>query len=273
VSDLRFGCQTYTWQMSYERYRDKLDHIVGIAAQAGFVGLEPEVCMLGAYEKDPGELAALLADRGLTLSALTLVCDWRGPEENEDERRLADWTLSYLKHFPGTRLALCQMPGEDRTELRTRQDNAVSCVNAVARRAVDAGLSAAFHPNSPPGSIFRLSDDYDYLLMHLDAQAVGFIPDIGHIAKGGMDPLALCRTYRQSIRHVHFKDIDGNGHWTAMGKGVIDWPAIVNYLASTQYDGWVMVEEESAEAEGRPDEVTIANGRYVRETLLPCLRG
>jgi inosose dehydratase len=273
MSAIRFGCQTYTWQMSYQRYRGQIPHIVGVVAQAGFVGLEPEVCMLGDYERDPALLADALAERGIALAALTLVCDWRGASESAEERRLADWTLSYLAHLPGTLLGLCQMPGADHGQLAERQRNALACVHAVGRRAAERGIVCAFHPNSPPGSIFRDAADYAFLLEHLDTQAVGFMPDMGHIAKGGMDPLVICRTYRATIRHVHFKDIDAQGDWTAMGRGVIDWPAIVRCLAATRYDGWIMVEEESAEAERHPDEVTLANGAYVRDVLMPCLGG
>ena len=40
------GCQTYTWQMSGKKYLEQLPHIIQIASQAGFTGLEPETEML-----------------------------------------------------------------------------------------------------------------------------------------------------------------------------------------------------------------------------------
>ena len=68
----------------------------------------------------------------------------------------------------------------------------------------------------------------------------GFVPDTGHIAKGGMDVLSIFGTYKSLIKHVHFKDISAGAEWTAMGRGVIDG-------------------------------VTIKNGGYVREKLLPLV--
>ncbi len=195
MSHLHFGCQTYTWQMSYAKYAQRLDHIMEVAAAAGFAGIEAEVCMLGPYRTEPERLAEALQARALRLGALCLVCDWHGPCETEAERIEADRVIAYLRHFPGTLLALCQLPGKDRAQLRERQANCLACLGDVARRAADAGIAAAFHPNSPPGSIFRVEADYRLLLDALDGPTLGFAPDAGHIARGGMNPCDLFREY------------------------------------------------------------------------------
>ena len=271
MSPMRIGCQTYTWQMSYDAYRGRIGHILDVVARAGFVGLEAEFCMLGAYEDDPARLAEALAEHDVALAALTLVLDWAHPRETKEERVAAERAIDYVARFPGTLLGLCQLPGEDRANLRERQENAIACINAVARRAAERGLVCAFHPNSPPGSLFRVGEDYELLLEGLDAEAVGFMPDFGHIAAGGMDAMEICRVYHALIRHVHFKDIDTAGAWTAMGDGVIDFPGLVSYLRDSGYEGWIIVEEESAAAEDDPDGVTLANGAYVRRALRPLV--
>ncbi|MFH1730017.1 MAG: hypothetical protein ABIF82_00020 [Planctomycetota bacterium] len=38
-----------------------------------------------------------------------------------------------------------------------------------------------------------------------------------------------------------------------------------------QHDGWIMAEEESVRAEIEPDAVTVENGEYVRQTLIPVV--
>lgn len=145
------------------------------------------------------------------------------------------------------------IPGKDRLNLRQRQANAIACVNAVASRAVDQGIVCSFHSNSPKGSVFRIQEDYRILLDSLDSRVVGFTPDTGHIAKGGMDVLDIFNSYRPLNKHVHFKDITASGEWTAMGAGVIDFPRIVTMLRDTGYAGWIMIEEESPDAEADPD--------------------
>jgi inosose dehydratase len=142
----------------------------------------------------------------------------------------------------------------------------------VATRAVDRGLVCSFHPNSPPGSVFRIQEDYEILLDGLDGRVVGYAPDTGHIAAGGSDVYALLETYRSTIVHVHFKDIDAAGEWAAMGGGVIDFPRVVTMLRDTGYTGWIMVEEESVAAESDPDAATVQNGKYLDRALWPLVR-
>ena len=264
----RFGCQTYTWQMSFEKYRGKVAHIVSVVKAAGMRGLEPELCMLGDFASDPARLRALLDAEGVELGALAMVCDWLRPRESAEEARLADDTIALLRtHFPGCVLALCQSAGPDRENLAERQKNALACINAVGARARDAGITAAFHANSPPGSIFRVADDYKVLLDGLASGVVGLAPDAGHIAKGGRDPVAIFREAAPLIRHVHFKDMDRSGKWIEMGRGWIDFPALVAILRKAGYGGWIMVEDESPLAETDPDAATLLNGKYIATTF------
>ena len=268
MSKIQFGCQTYTWQMSYDQYSDAMDHIMGGVAASHFAGIEAEVCMLGKYRTEPVKLAEALSRRSLALAAICLVCHWLESKESDAERAEADRVIAFLRHFPGTMLALCQMPGKDRSHLQSRQQNCIQCCNAIARRAADAGVPAAFHPNSPPSSIFRTEEDYKVLLARLNAQVLGFAPDAGHIANGGMDVASILRQYASVIRHVHFKDRASAGGWALMGKGNIDFPTITTELKKAGYQGWIMVEDESPLAEVDPDAATRHNGIYVESTLV-----
>ncbi|MDI7274731.1 MAG: sugar phosphate isomerase/epimerase [Anaerolineae bacterium] len=271
MSRIRFGCQLYTWQMSGERYVGQIAHIAGVVREGGFTAIEPEVCMLGPYRDDPEALKDVLGRRGVELAAIALACHWREPVETEEERREADYLLDYLSSFRGVHLLLSQLPGRDRASLRERQRHALACVHAIGARAAERGIACSFHPNSPPGSVFRVEEDYRVLFDSLDPRLVGFAPDTGHIANGGMDVVKVFETYRALIRHVHFKDVAASGEWAGMGAGIVDFPRVVTMLRDAGYDGWVMVEEESAAAERDPDGVTVQNGRYVREALLPLI--
>jgi inosose dehydratase len=86
-----------------------------------------------------------------------------------------------------------------------------------------------------------------------------------------MDVAKIFNIYRPLIKHIHFKDITGSGGWTAMGAGIIDFPGIVTMLRDTGYTGWIMIEEESPEAEVDPNTATTGNGEYLRRSLLPIV--
>ncbi|MFJ5761340.1 sugar phosphate isomerase/epimerase family protein [Neobacillus sp. NPDC093182] len=264
---LKFGCQTYTWQMSYEKYKDKVSDILDSIQKAGFQGVEAEVCMLGPYSNSPERLVEALQSRNLQLAALTLALPWQNGKETEDEKQEANHLLNYLSYFPEARLILVQLPGKDRSNLLERQRNCLKCVNTVAERAHNLGIINTYHPNSPNGSVFRTAEDYDVMFAGLDTRYVGYCPDSGHIANGGMDVMKVFQTSRSLIKHVHFKDISGKKEWRTMGEGIIDHTGIVNFLRKTSYDGWILVEEESTWSKSNPNAAAIKNGQYVQRYL------
>jgi len=266
---IKYGFQTYTWQMSFEKYAGKTDHILGITKQGGLHAFESEIGMLGGFFDSPPEvLKKVLAETDVELAAVCLVCDWLGNGETEDEKRLADKAIKFVAQFPGTLFNLCQMPQTDRADLEQRQKNAITCLHDVAKRALDAGVVSAFHPNSPPGSVFRTYDDYKWMLDALDSRLVGFVPDSGHIIKGGMDVYDIFKDYVSVTKHVHFKDINAAGTWCVMGEGITDFVRIADILKSGGYDGYVLIEDESPEAEVDPDAVALRNAKYIHNKLL-----
>ncbi len=267
---IQLACETYTWQMPGEQYKGKLEHIMDICARAGFSGIEPESSFLQHLE-DPVKMKEALDKFGLELAVLCIVEDWHNEEESEEEKKRGDQWIEYLSHFPGTILLTVQMPGADRSNLRQRQDNMISCVNSLSRRASEKGIVCSNHPNSPSGSVFRTSDDYDILLDGLDLDATGFCPDLGHIAKGGMDPMDIVQKYRETVNLIHYKDMYEDGRWAATGEGFIDFQGITKYLVDSGYEGWIVMEDECDTAITNPDELTLQDGLYIDNFIKPLL--
>ena len=270
MSSIRLACETYTWQMPGEGYKGKLEHIMGIAQRAGFQGIEPETSFLVDLE-DPIKMKEALDESQLELVALCHVEDWRGKRENEVEKANADKWMQFLSHFPNTIYLLVQMPGSDRKDLRERQINLLNCVNDVAERATDRGIRCSYHPNSPAGSIYRNREDYHRLLDGLKHKWIGYTADIGHIAKGEMNPLEIVKEYRSVVNLVHYKDIHDDGRWAATGDGVVDMKGITQFLVDSEYEGWIVMEDECDRAITDPDGLTMDDGIYIKEHLSPIL--
>jgi len=269
---IKLACETYTWQMPGEQYKGKLEHIMDIAARAGFKGIEPEASFL-QHLSDPEKMKAALQKYNLELAVFCHVEDWRSEKETPDERKRADAWIKFMEHFPEALFLLVQMPGKDRQDLHNRQQNLLSCVNAIAQRAADKGIKCSYHPNSPMGSIFRTEEDYKILLNGLNSSLIGYTPDVGHIAKGGMDPLSIIREYRQLVNCVHYKDMYTDGRWAPMGEGSIDFVGITNYLKQTGFEGWIVVEDECDMAITDPDTVAMEDGVYNKDVLEPLISG
>ena len=268
---IRFGCQTYTWQMSGERYLGELDRIIGVAGDAGFAGLECEIQFLGKL-RDPGLMRVALDAAGIDFAALCIVSTWHDTTETDDERAETDFAINYLaEHFPDTLLNIVPFADESQPDMAQRQANHISIINDIARRAADRGVRSVYHPNSVPGSTCVSYDDYKTMLAGIDDGVVGWCPDIYHIKAGGMEPVELLKEYRPLIRHMHYSDFDQSITPQAMGQGIMDYETITRYLVETGFEGWLVVEDHCHWAKSDPDAVTRSNGKYFTDQLAPLL--
>lgn len=266
MSKILYGSQTYPWQMSVERYHGQVPHFVDVLLKAGFTGIEAEIVMLGEYYGDWGRLKALLDERNVSLAAIAFHEDWLHMKETDEEFERANECIEFLAHFPAAKLMLghvAAMPEREK-DLRLKQDCQIACIDAIGRRAAERGVVSVFHPNSAPNSIFRYTDDYEYLLERLEKSPTGFAPDVGHMVNGGIDALRMIRNHRAKVAHVHFKDMAPDHEWATMGSGVIDFRAIIDYLKETDYRGWIMTEDESPDAVRDPDSVVLADGAFIQ---------
>jgi inosose dehydratase len=268
----RFGSEVYTWFMSGNgaTHQGRLGHMIEIIAQAGFTGIQPIFTWMGELV-DPDRLEAKLKEQGIELAAVALALEWNGEEESQSERIVANNAISLLERFPGAVLNTVQIP-TGRHDLEARRRSLVNIVNTVSARAKDKGVPCSFHPNSPHTSIIRTEEDYKAVLESLDTTVTGWTPDVGHIINGGMDPLAKMKEYASLINHVHYKDWDGNPEFTLMGNGKVDLLSITQWLKDINYNGWIICEDEGEEALEDPDFVTLHDGRWIQNDLIPGLK-
>ncbi len=268
----RFGAEVYTWFMNNngETYKGQLGHMIEVISKAGFTGIQPIFSWMGELG-DPDRLADKLREQNIELAAVALALEWNEKEETTAEREEADRAISLLEKFPGAILCTVQYP-TGRHEVENRRRNLVNIVNTVSRRAAERGVPCSFHPNSPHSSITRTEEDFRVILESLDQAATGWCPDVGHIINGGMDPLDKMKEYASLINHVHYKDWDGAPEFALMGNGKVDLVGITQWLKDINFDGWIICEDEGKEALKDPDFVTLHDGRWIQETLIPQLK-
>lgn len=100
--------------------------------------------------------------------------------------------------------------------------------NRAGERLVVAGLQLGYHNHAfefaplADGSI-----GYDILLARTDPGLVVMELDLFWIRQGGGDALDYFRRHRGRYRCVHIKDMAADGAMTDVGKGVMDWPALL----------------------------------------------
>lgn len=265
MSKIMYGSQTYPWQMNVEKFHGQVPHMVSVLKKAGFTGMEAEIVMLGDYYKDWVKCKEVLDAEGITFAALAVHEDWLLPKETDGEKERLDEAIEFLTHFPTSKLMLCHVAADPVREhnLYEKQKNQLACLAAIAMRARERGVVPVYHPNSGPNSIFRYESDYHIMFDTLYDSGIGYAPDVGHMANGGIDPLKVIRENRAIVQHVHFKDMTADHNWATMGTGIIDFESIVRFLEETDYRGWIMTEDESPDAVADSDGVVLADGAYM----------
>jgi len=116
-----------------------------------------------------------------------------------------------------------------------------------------------------------------------DPALVGLALDTGHYTYGGGDPLQAWRDYRDRIWHVHFKDCEPhvaeqakregwdyftairNGVFCELGKGAVNFSAIVKTLREDGYSGWIVVEQDVLPGMGTPLDSARRNRSFLHQ--------
>lgn len=152
----------------------------------------------------------------------------------------------------------------------------------IARAVRDeTGLRTVFHPHC--AGYVEAEWELEALLERTDPALVGLCLDTGHLTFGGSDPVDAARRHAARIWHVHFKDCDphvavrsraeGWDYFTAvregvfceLGRGQVDFPAVLAALRTSPYAGWIVVEQDVLPGLGTPAESAARNRAYLRE--------
>jgi inosose dehydratase len=249
VSSIQVACQTYTWEMLGPEWKGRVTDILDWIAEAGYAGIEITNTMIGEFYDQPRKFADELAGRDLKLAAFAYATTgFTDPARWDEDMAGARQAVAFLRDYPEPRLGLGGAAHPSGENARGKLDQAIRLYNEVGRMGTDQGISVNVHPHSHHGSLLESAEAYAYLMDSLDPRYVSLGPDTGHIVRGGQDLMACLGTYMSRITHLHLKDATAAGEWVAMGEGICDFPAVLALLESVDYEGWIVAEEESAEA-------------------------
>lgn len=263
---LKVGCQTYTWEMLGTGWTGEPDDLLAAIAGGGYAGIEITDTMIGHYADRPLAFATALEKHRLTLVAFACgsASGFTEPAALAEDLAAVDRTLEFVARFPGAVLSLgsatVMSPGSPDDKFAA----AAEFYNAAGERGVRAGVQVALHPSSHHHTLLGTRADYDRIMGLTDPALIGWVPDTGHILRGGQDILDTLRTYQDRIRYLHLKDVDAAGHWSMLGEGICDTAAVIDVVvAAPNFNGWLVLEEESDTAAADP----AAAVRRNRETL------
>src|SRR4029077_13680478 len=144
----------------------------------------------------------------------------------------------------------------------------------------ETGLRTAFHHHC--AGYVETPAEIGKLMSLTDPSRLGLVFDCGHYRFGGGGPLEGPRTSGQRVWPYHFKDYhpavgrqgaeEGWDHFQAvrhgvfceLGKGNVNFPALMKELQELGYDGWGVVEQDVLPGMGAPKESAKRNREYIR---------
>jgi inosose dehydratase len=104
----------------------------------------------------------------------------------------------------------------------------------------------AIHNHGPGDKLYPSLESIYLKVKDLDSR-IGMCHDIGYSALLGLDPVAETFKYSSRIHDMHIKDetrSSADGDDCELGRGVVDFPALVKALRKTRYKGMCSLEFE-----------------------------
>ena len=198
-------------------------------AGLGYTGVE----FAGTFEKDAKTLKKLLDDAGLKCCGSHVGA---GAFEGDNLKQAVEFYQELGNRF----LVFSGVKAETTVEGWKKKAEWFNEKSALCQKD---GMFLAYHNHQWE---FK---DYDFdgltaweVLFQNTDDAVTQELDTGHCAAAGFDPVKYIRMFPGRTRLVHMKE---HGGGEIIGKGVVDWPAVITALAEVGGTQWFIVETEA----------------------------
>lgn len=267
--DFSLGCQTFTWEMLGDRWNGGPDDLLRAISAAGYTGIEITDKMIGYYIDAPDAFATALDREGLMLVAYAIASPsgYCEPDQVDSDVEMVRRTAQFISLFPDALISMGSATIMSDGPRSAKYDTAAEVYNTCFKAAAEAGVAVAVHPSSHTNTLIYDEADYASMFERLDTR-VGWIPDTGHILRGGQDVGTAMTRWQDRIRYIHLKDVDAQGNWVMLGRGELDIPEVARIASDApRFNGWLVLEEESEEA-GRDPAVAVKHNFETMTSVL-----
>ncbi len=295
---MRIANAPVSWgAIEFENDRGGLEYakVLNEIQETGYEGTE--LGDWGFLPTEPELLVNELAERGLSLVGAFVQAPLWDPASHDDGRARALRAAHLLAAAGGDQPFIILSDDNATVDVRTlnagrirpehglqqsQWDDLIAGAELIARAVRDeTGLRTVFHHHG--GGYIETPAEIAQLLQRSDPNVLGLCLDTGHFALGGGDPAEAIRSFGDRIWHIHFKDFDPSlaarskqedwgyldlvreGVFSELGKGTVDFPAVLNALREVGYDRWIVVEQDLFPGTGTPKESAMRNRAYLRQ--------
>jgi inosose dehydratase len=277
-----FGAE-YEFKVGYHAvtWGDKTEQAVDEISELGYRGVAIRRADYEKYADRAAEFKDLIATKKLTLVSISTgeITINPGAEKQEiaDRVAMAKWMKEvgglYLEAADGSRAKEGVNDHEDYKKLGRR-------LTEIGKRTFgEYGVKLGYQNRM--NSIGERQSEFDRILNATDPKYVWAALDIAHMQIAGGDPVKFTRDYINRLLYPHFKDVliqktppglDGRPlrpkyDFVELGQGVVNITGALQIMKDFRYQGWIIIELDSARGGRTPKESAVINKRYVEEKL------
>jgi inosose dehydratase len=258
------------------------------AADIGYEGVE-----LGRkFPRDPNELRPKLSEYGLQLAGgwYSGLLAERSLEEEwaaaQDHIRLLEGCACQVLVYGEegkTPEGFLDLPLSQSPDLKLVDLGAYAKkLGEFAVRLKERGIVLAYHHH-----LMMLVERAEEIAAFCESsdEAVGLLLDTGHAYAAGADYGEILRRFGKRVAHIHLKDVRPNvldwvrkndvsfnaavreGLFTVPGDGCVNFSEIANFVRTSGYRGWVVVEAEQDPAKAPPKLYAQKAYSYIRNLM------
>lgn len=259
---------------------DQFNQALPVVANLHYQGIQIRSDVFKTYVSK----AAALKERVDSLKLKPVVLSFPSvsldPAKRDETTALFREYVSFHRQIGGTYLQLIDAGNPDATYSNDEIKSYGAYINELGKTAVDSGLTLSYHPHV--ASIGETREGMDRILGATDPRYLKFQPDVAHMTLGGMNPADAIRAYRDRLAFFHFKDAVREVaaqaktnrpairkikvRFCEIGRGAVDYPAILRAIDEVQFTGWIIVELDAyQQPPGGPAESARTNQLAMRK--------
>jgi len=260
---IRLGYAAITWGGNDARAIDDI-------AALGFRGIQLRQSAVTTWSDRPGELKQLLADRKLTLVALSSGDVSLDPASEPDILAQHTRHARFVRDVGGRYLQVIDQRPSGRDPVPDDFKRMGRLLTEIGRRSADLGIPLGYHNHmgalgQSPGEVTRVLDAADPRYVRLEL-------DIAHFQQAGGDPAQAIRQHAGRLLFLHIKDLESpipggapdSYRFVELGRGKVDVTAVFAALDDVAFDGWAVIELDAVpDATRTPKESGAIARRYL----------
>ncbi|MBN1807576.1 MAG: sugar phosphate isomerase/epimerase [Planctomycetes bacterium] len=215
-------------------------------SQMGFDGIEVTWSVAESYADRIDVFMEMLHDEGLELAAIDSPLWLLTPDSKEDEKERF-MAMGRFAAAVGAQVIVLMAPRKwpDMAISGEEWKTVVDFANELGSELNELGIRLAFHPEIDTWIDTRT--EIEDFLKHTAKESVGLCLDTAQMTHNRINPANFYLRFAPRVYHLHLKDYSRNRQsypkrLKPLGKGSVDFKALVKALDKKDYSGWVVGE-------------------------------